>query len=69
MRKPKLKPIIKDETKIYARTDGWHYHLGEECKMLAGGDFVRLGYVEISEADIVKRKLNPCLCEYIKIRG
>ena len=65
---PNLKPIIKGETKIYARPDGWHYHLDKECPMLSGGDFVRLGYEEISETDIATRKLNPCSCAYLKLR-
>lgn len=65
VREHKLKHIIGGVTKIYARPDGWHYHLDRECSMLQGSDFEKLGYKEISIGDIVKRRLNPCGCAYV----
>lgn len=59
----KLKPI-DDSTIIYARPDGWHYHLNRQCSMLQGEDFERLRYIEINKSEIKKRRLNPCLCAY-----
>lgn len=50
------------EIKLYARPDGWHYHTARNCSMLAGGDFERLGYVEITQKEAKKRKLKPCAC-------
>ena len=60
----KLKPINAD-TVIYARQEGWHYHLDRNCPMLSGGDFERLKYEIISPKRIKKRGLNPCpACTY-----
>jgi len=50
------------KTKLYARPEGWHYHTDRNCSMLAGGDFERLGYVEITLKEAKKRKLRPCAC-------
>lgn len=50
------------EIKFYARPEGWHYHTDRNCSMLAGGDFERLGYVEITLKEAKKRKLRPCAC-------
>jgi len=63
-REHKLKQITNGVTKIYARPDGWHYHLDKGCPMLQGGDFDKLGYKEIKVSDITKRHLNPCPCCY-----
>ena len=52
----------RDNSKIYARPDGGHYHTRRGCTMLQGGDFKRLGYMEITPDDIKKRKLRPCAC-------
>lgn len=59
----KLKPINAD-TVIYARPNGWHYHLDRECPMLSGDDFERLKYEVIKQKDIKKRGLRPCMCAY-----
>lgn len=75
-REHKLKPITDGATKVYARQGGRHYHLDKECPMLKGGvfeklgykesgDFEKLGYKEIRVSDIVKRRLNPCVCAYV----
>lgn len=50
------------EPKLYARPDGWHYHTDRNCPMLAGGEFERLGYKEITLKQAKKRRLNPCAC-------
>lgn len=63
----KLKPTNKDTT-IYARPDGWHYHLDRNCSMLQGGDFERLGYITITLKAIKRRHLNPCICCYEDFR-
>lgn len=63
MPEPKLIPITKD-TVIFARPDGWNYHLDRNCSMLQGGDFERLGYVTIKQEEVKKRHLRPCLCAY-----
>ncbi len=55
---------ISDDTEIYARPDGWHYHLSAKCPMLTGGDFERLHYKLISKDDIKTRGLSPCACAY-----
>ncbi len=60
---PKLKPI-NDDTAIYARPDGSHYHLDRNCNMLKDGDFERYGYGQIKTAEIRKRRLYPCVCAY-----
>lgn len=58
-----LKPI-DENTVIYARPNGGHYHLSRGCIMLSDSDYEVLGYVEIKKADIKKRKLYPCVCAY-----
>lgn len=50
------------ESKYFARPDGWHYHVDRNCPMLAGGDFERFGYKEITMKEAKKRKLRPCAC-------
>jgi hypothetical protein len=59
----KLTPLT-DESVIYTRPDGWHYHLSRECPMLQGGDFKRLGYRQIKATEVRTRRLNPCVCCY-----
>lgn len=58
-----LKPITKD-TIIYARPNGWAFHLDRNCIMLSGSQFKDYGYVQIKKADIERRKLAPCACAY-----
>ncbi|KKM76009.1 hypothetical protein LCGC14_1384450 [marine sediment metagenome] len=58
-----LKPIL-ESTVIYARPGGLRYHLDRQCQMLQGGDFERLGYVQVTKEAIKKRKLNPCVCAF-----
>jgi hypothetical protein len=54
---------LTDDSVIYARPDGWHYHLRRDCPMLEG-DFERFGYTTITKAEVEKRRLWPCLCAY-----
>ncbi len=54
-----LKPITKD-TIIFARPDGWHYHLDRNCEMLQGSQFERLGYIRILQDEIEGLDLFPC---------
>ncbi len=59
-----LKPISNNTT-IYARPNGIHYHLDRNCPILQSGDFERMGYIEIKQSEIKRRKLNPCVCAYL----
>ena len=49
-------------TIYYARPDGGHFHSSKRCPLLDGGDFERLGYVEISAGEKKSRKLRECSC-------
>lgn len=50
-----------EPNKFYARPGGRHYHI-RGCYMLAGGDFERLKYKEITYEEAYKRKLRKCSC-------
>ncbi len=56
----KIYKPIDGETIIFARPDGWHYHLDKNCPMLQGGDFERLKYTRITRVELAKRKLWAC---------
>ncbi len=58
---------IDDKTVIYARPNGWHYHLDKNCKMMGDGDFEKYGYVQIKKSEIKKRHLLACLCAYDRV--
>lgn len=55
---------LDEKSKVYARPDGWHYHLRKDCPMLQGGDFMRLKYADIRTEGLFKRRLTPCACCY-----
>jgi hypothetical protein len=60
-----MKPTpVNDKTLIYARPEGWHYHLNRDCVMLSGGQFENYKYTTITPKDIRKRHLSPCVCAY-----
>lgn len=48
--------------KLYARPDGSHVHIDRGCLILAGGDFERLGYKEVTIGEARTRRLNVCPC-------
>jgi hypothetical protein len=59
----KLKPITQ-ETIIYGRPYGKHYHLDIRCPMLQGEDFKRMHYTIITLDTIKRQHLKPCMCAY-----
>ena len=56
--------IITDSTIIYARLNGYCYHLNRHCVMLRDGAFERYGYRQITQEDVKSQGLNPCVCAY-----
>lgn len=63
MSKIALKPLTESST-IYARPNGWAYHLDRNCTMLEGGQFEHYQYTKITPEDINHRHLVPCVCAY-----
>lgn len=63
---PQIKHIGNYKT-IYARPDGIHYHLTNNCPELSDGKFEAKGYVLLTIPEVQKRHLFPCLkCCYRK---
>lgn len=63
--RPKLIPLEEAKV-IYARPNGWHYHLDRDCAMLRGSQFKRHAYREVPAAIVRRRRLIPCGCAYRK---
>lgn len=55
---------INENTTVYARPDGWHFHLDRNCPMLIDNDFEKMGYIGIKASEIKERRLSPCECCY-----
>ncbi len=68
MKDKSIKPIDKN-TIIFARPNGYAYHIDRNCKMLQGSQFEHYGYVQIKIGDIKKRDLFPCPACAIFRRG
>ena len=45
---------------LFARPDGRHYHIREDCMFLSAGQFEELGYKQIYVKEMQERKLLPC---------
>jgi hypothetical protein len=57
---------LEEAPVIYARPEGWHYHLDRDCTMLQGSQFKRHAYREVPAAIVRRRSLVPCGCAYRK---
>jgi hypothetical protein len=58
----KTQPVTTaNGVKYYARVGGWHYHI-RSCEMLAGKQFVDLGYIEVNADYILNHHLKPDAC-------
>jgi hypothetical protein len=60
---------IDENTILYVRPDGYHYHLDRQCKMLIDYQLehdkdVQDKDLQVSLKDMKKRKLIPCPCAY-----
>jgi hypothetical protein len=58
---------LSDDTIIYARPDGGHYHMNKDCPTLRG-DFDKLGYVQTTLTKVKERHLIPCVCTYLNFK-
>jgi len=51
-----------DQEVLFARPDGKHYHTDRNCPVLQQGNFEKLGYREVTLAEIMRGRLRTCSC-------